>query len=398
MTKSDFKEYKGTEVLCESCGRILPTKCFSYKSIRQNNTALRCKRCDWLKRHETVPKIEGFSEEEIIKSLDFLLFQESIYANNLANKINRNLDDTIFLIQKLNVGNKHCVVKSKCECCGKEIENLISVYIKTKHLYCSTTCYWKHKPETGCYGKNHPQYNRIKTNCTYCGKEIEVIPYDYNSKNKFGDNHNFCSKECYWKYRSKYYIGNKSPCLNRKLSSAQIDLMREAAIKKSKNSERFNSKIQLKVNDILDRNNIRYEREYIIKHFAADNYLLDYNLIIEVMGDYWHTSPLRYNKDKYLISKLQQRGLQHDKQKHTYIRNHLNIEILYLWEYDIDNNPVMCEELIKLYIKRNGILPNYHSFNWKYSNDVLHLNKKTIIPYQDMKTDEYRNLIKKKVG
>ena len=116
------------------------------------------------------------------------------------------------------------------------------------------------------------------------------------------------------------------------------------------------------------------------------------------MGDYWHTSPLRYNKDKYLISKLQQRGLQHDKQKHTYIRNHLNIEILYLWEYDIDNNPVMCEELIKLYIKRNGILPNYHSFNWKYSNDVLHLNKKTIIPYQDMKTDEYRNLIKKKVG
>ena len=70
MTKSDFKEYKGTEVLCESCGRILPTKCFSYKSIRQNNTALRCKRCDWLKRHETVPKIEGFSEEEIIKSYE----------------------------------------------------------------------------------------------------------------------------------------------------------------------------------------------------------------------------------------------------------------------------------------------------------------------------------------
>ena len=93
-------------------------------------------------------------------------------------------------------------VKSNCTYCGKEIENTMSVYMKTKHLYCSSDCYWKHKPSTIGHGKDNWQYNRIKTNCTYCGKEIEVIPYNYNLKNSFGENHNFCLQKCYWKYRS----------------------------------------------------------------------------------------------------------------------------------------------------------------------------------------------------
>ena len=28
-------------------------------------------------------------------------------------------------------------------------------------------------------------------------------------RNNFGDNHNFCCQECYWEYRSKYYINDK---------------------------------------------------------------------------------------------------------------------------------------------------------------------------------------------
>ena len=58
----------------------------------------------------------------------------------------------------------------------------------------------------------------------------------------------------------------------------------------------------------------------------------------------------------------------------------------------------MCEALILEYIRKNGILKNYHSFNWNYENKTLSLNEDLIIPYQDMKTDEYRHLIKKKVG
>ena len=71
---------------------------------------------------------------------------------------------------------------------------------------------------------------------------------------------------------------------------------------------------------------------------------------------------------------------------------------LYLWEYDIENNIDMCEQLIQKYIKQKGILENYHSFNWQLVNGSLILKDSLIKPYQDMKTDEYRHILKKKVG
>ena len=398
MTKEKFKNYNRENTFCDSCKQLLPTKYFSYSYIRDNGTASRCKCCDWIRRNNGIPNIDGYSKEEIISILEFILFDKSIYINDLANNFDLSIEDTIRLVQQLKIGNKKMYVKSNCTYCGKEIENTMSVYMKTKHLYCSSDCYWKHKPSTIGHGKDNWQYNRIKTNCTYCGKEIEVIPYNYNLKNSFGENHNFCSQNCYWKYRSKHYVGDKSVGHNRIITEEQKEKMKLTMIKNCRSAKRFDSKIQLLVNSILDKNNISYKREHVIKYYALDNYLTDSGLIIEVMGDYWHTSPLKYNENKYMINEMQQRGLQHDKQKHTYIKNHHNIEILYLWEHDIEQNLELCEALILEYIRKNGILENYHSFNWNYENETLSLNKDLIIPYQDMKTDEYRHLIKKKVG
>ena len=122
------------------------------------------------------------------------------------------------------------------------------------------------------------------------------------------------------------------------------------------------------------------------------------NGIIEVMGDYWHTSPLKYNKDKYLINEMQQKQLHRDKIKYSYIMNHYKIPILYLWETDINNNPNLCTKLIDKYIQNGKILENYHSFNWQLENDNLSIKEDIITPYQNMSVDEYRHLIKKKVG
>ena len=398
MTKEKFKKYNKESTFCKSCKQLLPTKCFSYSYIKDDGTANKCRYCDWIERHNGIPQIEGYTELQIECALKFLLFGESIYVNDLSNKLNISLKDTIKLIQELKIGNKHCRVKTNCSYCGKEIETQMCIYLKNKNLYCNSECYWKHKPDVEGHGKDNWQYNRVKTNCSYCGKEIEVIPYYYNRKNSYGENHNFCSQECYWKYRSKYYIGEKSACYNRVMTDELREKLKRVIIENSRSSKRFDSKIQLLVNDMLDKNNIKYKREYIIKYYALDNYLTESGLMIEVMGDYWHTSPLKYNENKYMINEMQQRGLQHDKQKHTYIKNHYNIEILYLWENDIEQNLELCEALILEYIRKNGILKNYHSFNWNYENKTLSLNEDLIIPYQDMKTDEYRHLIKKKVG
>lgn len=393
MTKEEFDNYNDL-LYCKTCNHKVPKIHIDYRKVHKNGDITRCNVCEWIKRHNGIPVISGFSENEILTVLYFLLYEKSIYINDLANELNRNLDDTIDLFQALKIGNKKCLVKIKCEYCGKEKTEPPNVYKLNKNSYCSKECYWKDKTNKIEHGENSKFYNRIITNCTNCGKEIKIIPYNYNKVNLFGDNHNFCSQECYWEYRRKYYTREKASMFNHQYTEKQLQDMKKIIIKNSRNAKRFDSKIQLIVNNILNQNNINYQREFIIKYYAIDNYLIDYNLIIEVMGDYWHTSPLKYNENKYKINKTQQRGLLHDKQKHTYIKTHNNIEILYLWESDINNNIKLCEKLILKYIECNGILENYHSFNWRLENDDVILSNKIIIPYQDMKTDEYKNLLK----
>lgn len=235
-------------------------------------------------------------------------------------------------------------------------------------MFCNNEHYWKYKKEHALKGELSPSYKKIKTFCTNCDKEIYVIPSNYNTRNSFGDNHNFCSKECYWEYRSKYYIGEKSISANRKYTDGQREKARITSLENSRKSSRFDSKIQLKINDLLTKLKINYEREYIMGYYAVDNYLPDYNLIIEVMGDYWHGNPTIFNSEKYLLNKIQDRGIHIDKIKSSYIKNHYGINILYLWETDIENNLEKCRELILSYIANLGILPNYHSF--------LHLSSK----------------------
>lgn len=393
MTKEEFDNYKGL-LHCRTCGHDVLKIHINYKKVYKNGDIARCNVCEWIKRHNGVPTINEFSKDEILTALYFLLYEKSIYINDLADELGRSLNDTIDLFQALKIGNKKCLVKVICEYCGKETIKPPNVYKLNQNSYCSLECYWKDKTNKMDHGEESQFYNRITTNCTNCGKEIKIIPYNYKKTNSFGDNHNFCCQECYWEYRKKYYVGEKSTMINYQYTEDQLEKIRNNILKNSRLSKRFDSNIQLSVNNILEKNKINYEREYIVKYYAIDNYLTDYNLMIEVMGDYWHVSPLKYNENKYLINKTQQNGLLHDKQKHTYIKTHNNIEILYLWENDINNNIELCEKLILKYINNNGNLDNYHSFNWELKDGNLFLCNQIIIPYQDMKSDDYRHLLK----
>ena len=396
MTKEQFNNYDKQTAFCINCNKEYDIKNFMYSFIRLDGTSKECRFCSWLKRHNGIPLIDGYTKEQIETAIKFILFEKSIYFNDLAIELNLDIIKTIDLVSKLKIGNKFMTVKTICDYCGKDMISRPDEYKSKKNHYCSQSCYWKHKSEIIPKGESNPYYSRIDTTCTNCGKDIKITPYQNNIKNSYGDNHNFCSQKCYWEYRSKYYVGDKSVSANTVFTPERLEKMRLTILENCRNSKRFDSKIQLKINQVLDDMNIRYEREYVIGYFAIDNYLSEYNLMIEVMGDYWHTSPLKYNEDKYMINEMQQKGLQHDKQKHTYIKNHRNIEILYLWEYDIDNNIQLCKKLIQSYIDNNGFLMNYHSFNWRLQDNNLIINNEIIRPYQDMKTDEYHHLIKRK--
>lgn len=258
-----------------------------------------------------------------------------------------------------------------CEICGKPMH----VSKKSAQRFCSAECQkiWQAQQT----GKLNKRFNRQKINCAYCGDEFFIKKYKTNI-----DQHHFCSKKC----RQEWYANVWSQSDDWKEES------RKRAVDILKNNIKITlTKPQIAINGLLDSCNIKYNNEEPFVYYAVDNYLVDYNLVIEVMGDYWHANPIKFNK----LNDLQRKNIGRDKAKHTFIDKYYGINILYLWEKDILENPDMCTLLIKLYIDNKGILDNYHSFNYILYGNELVLNDKIVQPYQDMSNDkinEYKKI------
>lgn len=259
----------------------------------------------------------------------------------------------------------------KCEVCKKNFE----VYKNSTQRFCSDKC--QHIWQITIVGELNPNFKSVKILCDYCGKEYYVRNYKLNEQEHF-----FCSVQCRQNWYAEVY--------------SQTDEFKELHRQKilnqfsNGNLQSIDSKPQIIINNILDKNHIQYKREENCTYYSIDNYLVDSGLMIEVQGDYWHSNPTIFS-DK--LSQIQYDRINKDKRKHSYIKNQYGIEILYLWEHDIIYNQEICEQLIKEYIAKNGILPNYHSFNYHLCNKAVILNDIFITPYQDMHIDQYKKLL-----
>lgn len=311
--------------------------------------------------------------EEIIK------LNGVVFINDLNDDLSRN--SFIEIIDKLHIieiNNQKIKVKVYCKECGKELIVRPSQYKKQKYFHCDE--HIRHKPS----GKDSPFYKQIEVQCTNCGNLYCVAPYDYNKENRFGDNHNFCCQQCYWEYRSKYYVDEKHSMYGTHQSDESRKKQSELIVQMIANGmmPQTMTKPHRKINDLLSFNNINFENEYPKKYHLIDIYLYEYNLMIEIMGNYWHAHPLKYDINN--LTNQQKKSIKQDKSKHTYIKKYENTEILYLWEKDINENIDLCWLLIDSYIKNNGMLDNYHSFNYHLNENSLMLNDILIVPFQDI--------------
>jgi len=372
---------------CIKCDKTMDINVFYTNKQNIKNSYTKCRICTW-KNNNKGYNIKGWNSVDIDDFIYFIFKNDMCILNNfIKTHTHISLRDAVNGFSELAIGNRKTRVFCKCDSCGCNILKKPYLY-NDLFNYCSNKCYHDNKIKTSKRGSECYNYNSINSKCCNCNKDIVVKKYNYDKLNSFGDRNNFCSHKCYYKYRSKYYIGIKNHNYGRKLSEEAKNKLRINMINGGRLASRLNSKIQLKVNSILDDNNIRYIREYVIKYYAVDNYLVDSRLIIEVMGDYWHSNINIYNNDGYNINKMQQKGIIKDKAKNTYINNYIGTNILYLWERDVNKNIELCKLLILEYIKNNGVLDDYNSFNYSIYNKELCINKNIIKPYHEYRQNE----------
>ena len=89
---------------------------------------------------------------------------------------------------------------------------------------------------------------------------------------------------------------------------------------------------------------LKITNKYLISRMSFNNkvtehiedYLIKYNILIEVDGDFYHCNPnSKHNKVLYETQKL---TVKNDKCKNTLCKNH-NMTLIRYWEKDINERP-----------------------------------------------------------
>jgi len=104
------------------------------------------------------------------------------------------------------------------------------------------------------------------------------------------------------------------------------------------------SKLEYKFEAILELLEIKYIHSYYIKSIGKifDFYLPDYNVLIEVDGDFWHCNPIKFDKPQ---CKTQELNSINDKFKNEWALQN-NFKLLRFWENDINNNITLIKKLL----------------------------------------------------
>ena len=119
-----------------------------------------------------------------------------------------------------------------------------------------------------------------------------------------------------------------------KIRNATINQMKNGKIKKSGQEKIFEQ--------FLKDHDIKYKYSVIYKKRQYDFLLIDYNLIIELQGDYWHGNPMFWDIYENDNNKKKLYETQKMKIKDDIIKKKLIDDSKYnfceFWEYDIYNN------------------------------------------------------------
>lgn len=331
------------EAECDYCSKVFLRKYESLIKSPNHYCNVECKREGVKKGIKTNC---GNCEKEITILPSRLKHSESglsFCGNKCVGEYNskRHLNNRVF---------KNCLI------CNKEYN--VKPSEAEKSVTCSRECHskWQSQYLTGENANNYnhsvPKENRTGC-CDWCNEEFDLkYPYKVKLKEET-DKSLFCSKACYRDWYAKEW--------------SQQEEWREISRKRTVNmicNGTFNhteTEPQIILNKMLESLEIKYINEYNCKYYSVDNYLIDYNLMIEVNGGFWHCDPRKYNNISY---QQQYDRIISDKRKRSSILKNYGINILYLWEKDLIEDSELCLTVLKSYVDNNGVLNEYDSFNY----------------------------------
>lgn len=339
-------------VYCSNCNKELKRKPSQVKKIKNHFCNKEC-HAEWQSKNIRGEKHFSYSRISCIcnncgNEMELQKYRYEKYLNGETKNIFCSKKCQGEWQSKNNIGENHHnynSVHKKCEYCGKDY--IVPLHRKDISKYCSSEC------------SHLSQIDKIKTNCSNCGKHIEIVP------SKLGE-HNFCCNKCVGEWNGEQRSQKKEKicvicgklyevrpalfdksvtcsieCQNQwqqKIYSKQpevIEFRRKIAVKNIKNQKYKDTKPEIMTREYLDKNNINYIPQHpMYNMFVVDFYLPDYNIVIEVLGDYWHGNPKKYH-GKYSKKQLKVKRKDINKFITLIDKGHVVIGI---WEFDIYQN------------------------------------------------------------
>jgi predicted nucleic acid-binding Zn ribbon protein len=394
MYYKEKKKRKGGEIECLFCGKIFPiqgSKKYCCKKCQQNARKNRdsflfksnCDNCGKeipfsrsRKRSKNIfcsktCQAEFRYRKENLPKFNCIICGTEFYQKNSKHVVCSKKCSDILQKQK----KKLIFYEYDCDNCGKHF--FVNDKKQGKNIFCCLECSSEFVSSTS---------KQIR-NCVICGKSFECLKHEKKKT---------CSLECMGKYRSIFFIGENSPTYKNVPEEDRIAVCQTCGnpiifkYNSNKNKPKYCSrrcanigmittmtKPHIKVCDMLQEIGISFDIEYPIDKFLIDIAISE-KLLIEVMGTYWHCDIRHYDKPK---NDKQIKNIEKDKRKKDKIFELNGSNVLYLWEEDVNNNPIICKYLLEKYYINNGILDNYHSMNYSIYNNNLILNDNIVIPY-----------------
>lgn len=152
----------------------------------------------------------------------------------------------------------HPRAKEKLTKTCKQCNDEFSVYPSRRdQKFCDVSCKGEWMSENKV-GENHPNNQKIKFECEWCGREYKKSP-------SRKDETRFCSRQCQGSYQIR--------------------------------QQGRSSSLEDEIAEILDSCCVNFEWQKQIGRWCVDFYLPQLNLVVECDGEYWHSKPKVVERD-----------------------------------------------------------------------------------------------------